>query len=60
MTTPANWRPGEQVIVLPSVSNDDASKLFGDFQIAKPYLRFTADPIHAAAKVSCRNCLTEH
>ncbi len=44
VTTPANWRPGDKVIVLPAVTNDEATKLFGDFQTVKPYLRFTKDP----------------
>lgn len=29
ITTPANWVPGGKVIVHPSVSNDEAEKIFG-------------------------------
>jgi len=39
VTTPANWKKGDDVIVAPSVSNEDATKLFGDFKTIKPYLR---------------------
>jgi len=41
ITTPVNWVPGEDVIVHPSVKNDEAKVLFPDFRIVKPYLRFT-------------------
>ncbi|EMD65501.1 hypothetical protein GGP41_010382 [Bipolaris sorokiniana] len=41
VTTPINWVPGDDVIVHPSVSNEQAKDLFPDFRIVKPYLRFT-------------------
>jgi hypothetical protein len=41
VTTPINWVPGDDVIVHPSVSNEQAKELFPDFRIVKPYLRFT-------------------
>lgn len=41
ITTPVNWVPGDDVIVHPSVKNDQAKELFPDFRIVKPYLRFT-------------------
>jgi len=44
VTTPINWVPGDDVIVHPSVSNDQAKELFPDFRIVKPYLRFTPLP----------------
>ncbi|EPE30255.1 Thioredoxin-like protein [Glarea lozoyensis ATCC 20868] len=44
ITTPINWTPGEDVIVHPSVKNDEAAKLFPEFRIVKPYLRFTPLP----------------
>ncbi|KAG9236442.1 hypothetical protein BJ875DRAFT_533543 [Amylocarpus encephaloides] len=44
ITTPINWIPGEDVIVHPSVKNDEAKTLFPDFRIVKPYLRFTPLP----------------
>ncbi|KAI9149102.1 peroxidase [Paramyrothecium foliicola] len=41
ITTPINWVPGDDVIVHPSVKNEQAKELFPDFRIVKPYLRFT-------------------
>ncbi|KAH8719348.1 thioredoxin-like protein [Phaeosphaeriaceae sp. PMI808] len=41
VTTPINWVAGDDVIVHPSVSNDEAKTLFPQFRIVKPYLRFT-------------------
>lgn len=41
VTTPINWTPGEDVIVHPTVSNDEAKTLFPKFKVVKPYLRFT-------------------
>jgi len=39
VTTPANWKPGDDLIVAPSVPNEQAQQLFGDFKQIKPYLR---------------------
>jgi hypothetical protein len=36
--------PGDDVIVHPGVSNDEAKDLFPEFRIVKPYLRFTPLP----------------
>lgn len=44
VTTPVNWVPGDDVIVHPSVKNEEAKELFPDFRIVKPYLRFTPLP----------------
>jgi len=44
VTTPINWIPGDDVIVHPSVKNDEAKTLFPQFRIVKPYLRFTPLP----------------
>ena len=44
ITTPINWIPGDDVIVHPSVTNDEAKTLFPQFRIVKPYLRFTPLP----------------
>ncbi|KAF5980236.1 peroxiredoxin (alkyl hydroperoxide reductase subunit C) [Fusarium coicis] len=38
--TPIDWQVGDDVIVPPSVSREDAKK-FGDVREVKPYLRFT-------------------
>ena len=49
ITTPINWVPGDDVIVHPSVNNEQAKELFPDFRIVKPYLRFTPLPKELAS-----------
>ena len=44
VATPANWVPGEDVIIPPSVSNDDAKAKFGEFETIFPSLRKTTAP----------------
>ncbi len=44
LATPANWKPGENCIIVPAVSDDDAKKLFPGYQEIKPYLRTTPAP----------------
>ena len=44
VATPVNWRPGEDVIIAGSVSDDEARKLFPDYKTIKPYLRTTKQP----------------
>jgi len=41
VTTPINWTPGDDVIVAPSVSDEEAKKIFPKFRAVRPYLRFT-------------------
>src|ERR1700742_1012366 len=41
VTTPIDWIPGDDVIVPPSVSTEDAKKKFGHVREVKPYLRYT-------------------
>lgn len=42
IATPADWRPGDQVIIPPSISDEDAHKMFPQgFTTIKPYLRTT-------------------
>ncbi|KAL4867365.1 hypothetical protein BDV12DRAFT_186766 [Aspergillus spectabilis] len=36
VTTPINWLPGDDVVVPPPVSTEDAQKKFGDVRIVKP------------------------
>ena len=40
VTTPINWQVGEDVIVPPPVSTEDAKKKFGEVRVVRPYLRF--------------------
>jgi len=44
VATPANWKPGEDVIITGAVSNDDAAKIFPGYKTVKPYLRTTPQP----------------
>jgi thioredoxin-dependent peroxiredoxin len=44
VSTPVNWKQGEDVIVSGSVSDDDARKRFGNFKSPKPYIRIVPQP----------------
>jgi len=44
VATPVNWKDGDDVIIVPAVSDEDAKQRFGDFKIIKPYLRTTKQP----------------
>jgi thioredoxin-dependent peroxiredoxin len=45
VATPVNWKQGDDVIIVPSVSNDEAKKLFPEgFKEHRPYLRTTKQP----------------
>ncbi len=44
VATPANWKNGEDVIITPAVSDDDAKARFGEFERPLPYLRRTRQP----------------
>ena len=45
VATPANWTKGEQVIILPAVTEAEAKEKFPDgWKAPKPYLRYVAQP----------------
>ncbi len=44
VATPANWQPGEDVIISAAVPEEEARSLFGDWKTHKPYLRTTKQP----------------
>ncbi len=44
VATPAQWKKGEDVIITPAVSNEEAAERFGEFETVLPYLRKTAQP----------------
>jgi alkyl hydroperoxide reductase subunit AhpC len=45
VATPVNWKQGEDVIIVPSVSDDEAKKKFPDgWKTLKPYLRVVRQP----------------
>lgn len=48
VATPVNWKSGEDVIIVPSLADEDAKKLFKGWRALKPYLRLTPDPRGAA------------
>jgi len=43
--TPANWVPGQDVIVALSVPTDEATAKYGELDIKLPYLRFAKAPV---------------
>ena len=45
VATPANWKQGEEVVILPAIPNEEADKLFPQgYRQLKPYLRLTRIP----------------
>ncbi|HEX7117054.1 MAG TPA: peroxiredoxin, partial [Steroidobacter sp.] len=45
VATPVNWQPGQDVIIVPSLSNEEARKLFpGGWNEQRPYLRLVKQP----------------
>ena len=45
VATPADWKQGDDVVIVPTVSDDDAKKMFPKgFKSVKPYLRVTPQP----------------
>ena len=45
VATPVNWNDGDEVIIVPSLSDDDAHKRFPEgWRTLRPYLRMVAQP----------------
>jgi alkyl hydroperoxide reductase subunit AhpC len=45
VATPANWNPGDDVIILPSVTEEEAKQKYaGGWKSPKPYIRIVAQP----------------
>ena len=44
VATPADWKPGEDVIITPAVSDEEARQKFPGFKTLEPYLRTTQQP----------------
>jgi alkyl hydroperoxide reductase subunit AhpC len=45
VATPSDWKQGDDVIIVPAVSDDDAKELFPNgWDAKKPYLRLTKQP----------------
>jgi alkyl hydroperoxide reductase subunit AhpC len=45
VATPVNWESGDEVVILPSISNDQAKEMFPEgWKTVKPYLRLVKQP----------------
>lgn len=45
VATPVNWKPGDDVIIVPAVSDDDAKKKYPEgWRAVRPYARFVKQP----------------
>jgi alkyl hydroperoxide reductase subunit AhpC/uncharacterized protein (DUF924 family)/CRP-like cAMP-binding protein len=47
VATPANWQPGQDTVVLPFISDEEADRMFADqggYRKVRSYLRFVSDP----------------
>jgi alkyl hydroperoxide reductase subunit AhpC len=44
VSTPVNWKRGEDVIIAGSVNNEQAKELFGSWEEPKPYIRIVPQP----------------
>jgi alkyl hydroperoxide reductase subunit AhpC len=44
VATPADWKNGDDVIITPAVSDEDAKARFPGYETKKPYLRVTRQP----------------
>ena len=45
VATPADWKKGDDVIIVPALNNEEAKKVFTDgWETVKPYLRKVRDP----------------
>ena len=44
IATPVDWKPGDRVIVSPTVSTEDAKAKFENVEVVKDYLRFADQP----------------
>lgn len=45
VATPVNWKQGDDVIIVPSVSNEEAQRIYPQgWETVKPYLRKVKQP----------------
>lgn len=44
VSTPAQWKPGEEVIIPATLSDEEAQAKYGTFEKVLPYLRKTRQP----------------
>ena len=51
VATPVNWKQGDDVIILPAVSDEEAKQIFpGGWKAPRPYLRIVPQPTQESAK----------
>jgi alkyl hydroperoxide reductase subunit AhpC/uncharacterized protein (DUF924 family) len=61
VATPANWQPGNDTVVLPFISDEDAERMFGNdsgFRKVRSYLRYVRDPSLRSLLVSQSHAAT--
>ena len=44
LATPANWTDGEDCIIIPAVTDEEANEKYSDIRRVKPYLRYVEQP----------------
>jgi alkyl hydroperoxide reductase subunit AhpC len=44
VSTPVNWKQGEDVIIAGSVNNEQAKEIFGEWEEPRPYIRIVPQP----------------
>ena len=44
LATPVNWTSGEDCIIVPAVTDEEADQTFSDIRRVKPYLRYVKQP----------------
>lgn len=44
VSTPVNWKQGDDVVIAGSVNNEQAKELFGEWRSPKPYIRIVPEP----------------
>jgi alkyl hydroperoxide reductase subunit AhpC len=44
VSTPVNWKQGEDVIIAGSVSDEQAKEIFGEWEAPRPYIRIVTQP----------------
>ena len=50
VSTPAQWQPGENVIISGSVSDEEAKERFGEWEAPRPWLRIIPQPEEVGAR----------
>lgn len=45
LSTPVDWKPGDRIIVAPTLSTEDAQARFQNVEEIRPYLRYADQPV---------------